>query len=157
MRVITPPNSLVRNKDNNNITIFLAGSIDNGKAEFWQDYIISYFSDITNVTFLNPRRKDWDNTIKQVYTDPNAYLQINWELNALDKADLIIMNFTKDSKSPISLLELGLYATSEKMIVCCPNSFYRQANVEIVCEKYGVTMFSELVPLLKYVKHTLKN
>lgn len=35
--------------------------------------------------------------------------QVNWELEHLEKADLIIMNILASSKSPITLLEMGLF------------------------------------------------
>ncbi len=48
------------------------------------------------------------------------------------------MYFDPNTKSPISLLELGLYAASDKLTVCCPEGFWRKGNVDIVCERYGV-------------------
>jgi hypothetical protein len=57
------------------------------------------------------------------------------------------MNFLPDTKSPISLLELGLYASSGKMLVCCPEGFWRKGNVDIVCEKYNVRVFDNIKDL----------
>ena len=50
------------------------------------------------------------------------------------------MYFDKDTKAPISLLELGLYAASGKMVVYCPEGFYRLRNVEIVYKGMGVPL-----------------
>ena len=55
--------------------------------------------------------------------------QIKWEQNHLDSADVIAMVLLDDSKSPISLLEMGLYAKSKKLIVFCTPEFYRYDNV----------------------------
>ncbi len=40
-------------------SIFLAGSIEMGKATPWQDKLVSDLSD-SNVVIYNPRRTDWD-------------------------------------------------------------------------------------------------
>jgi hypothetical protein len=76
---------------------------------------------------------------------------VNWELNGLDKADYILMYFSPETKSPISLLELGLYAASGKLIVCCPEGFWRKGNVDIVCEKYGIQTVDTLDELINVI------
>ena len=45
-----------------------------------------------------------------------------------------------NSKSPISLLEMGLYAKSKKMLVFCTDKFYRYDNVRLTCEKYKIPL-----------------
>ena len=117
--------------------VFLAGSIDMGAAEDWQSRVVNEFEN-EKVTFLNPRREDWDKSWKQDIENPEFREQVQWELDNQRKADVIAMYFAPDSKSPISLLELGLFADTGKMIVCCPDGFYRKGNVDIVCKKYNV-------------------
>ena len=51
------------------------------------------------------------------------------------------MYLADNSKSPISLLELGLYGPQGKMLVCCSNKFYRYNNVKCTCEKYNIDLF----------------
>lgn len=48
------------------------------------------------------------------------------------------------SKSPITLLELGLFAKSGKLHVVCTDGFYRYDNVRITCAKYGVPVYASL-------------
>ena len=48
------------------------------------------------------------------------------------------------SQSPITLLELGLYAGSDKLRVICTEEFYRYDNVRITCARYGVPLFATL-------------
>lgn len=139
MNVIEAPNKL----EFSNNSIFLAGTIDNGDSFDWQSEVIKTLNGF-DITILNPRRKDWDSSWKQTIDDPQFNEQVNWELDALDKADFILMYFAPESKSPISLLELGLYANSNKLIVCCPDGFYRKGNVEIVCKRYGISLFNSL-------------
>lgn len=143
-KTIKPPNPICLEKDNS-VRVFLAGSIEMGKAEDWQARIEEEFKKSGgNFTTFNPRRDEWDENWEQDYTNPNFYQQVNWELNALDKADVIFMYFAPEAKSPISLLELGLYAASRKMIVCCPDGFWRKGNVQVVCEKYNIPLFNTI-------------
>ena len=140
-------------------SIFLAGSIEMGKAEDWQTEIcdkldILAHADAKNgYNIFNPRRDDWDSSWKQGIKEPQFYQQVNWEMNALDQADLIIMYFSPETKSPISLLELGLHATSGKMLVCCPEGFWRKGNVDMVCDKYNIPSFTSLQKLVNYIRY----
>ena len=148
---IQSPNLLSR-KDNY-VTVFLGGSIEMDLAEPWQQKLVTAMKE-TSCIFYNPRRDDWDSTWKQDISDPNFNAQVTWELKALDLADVIVMYFDPTTKSPISLLELGLYAKSKKVIVCCPDGYWRKGNVDIVCQRFGVRnvpTFEELMSLLKSV------
>lgn len=61
------------------------------------------------------------------------------------------MYFGKDSKSPISLLETGLF--KEKILCYCPDGFYRKGNVDIVAQRYGFPVWSNF----EHFKHVLSN
>ena len=126
----------------NEVTVFLAGTIEMGKSEDWQSIVQERLKDLP-VTFFNPRRDSWDSSWEQRETNQQFNHQVNWEMNKLNEADIIFMNLLVDSKSPISLLELGLNATSKKMIICCPPEFYRRGNVEIVCSRFGVPIYNK--------------
>lgn len=139
------------------IKIFLAGSIEMGKAEDWQAAIPELFKDRNDLTFFNPRRDDWDNSWEQKESNPQFNYQVNWELDHLDKADIIFMYFSPETKSPISLLELGLYANLEKMIVCCPDSFYRKGNVDIVCSRFNIPVYNTMEAAVGRLRSELKN
>ena len=143
---IQAPNELITK--NGYISVFLGGSIEMGKAEDWQKLLIKALSD-KQIIFLNPRRNDWDSTWEQTITNPEFKLQVTWELTALEFSDIIVMYFDPNTKSPISLLELGLHAKSKKLIVFCPEGFWRKGNVDIVCEKYGITQVDSVDELIK--------
>lgn len=135
-------------------SIFLAGTIDMGNSEDWQKQVIQYFSN-KNIDIYNPRRDSWDSSWTQEYENPQFYQQVMWELTALEKANIIILNFLPDSTSPISLMELGLFADSKKILVCCPSKFYRSGNVHIVCDKYNIPLFENLEELLKHLENAI--
>lgn len=131
MIVITP-------ETENYKSIFLAGTIDNGDSIDWQKKLIEKFKD-TDFKIYNPRRKNWN---KSASKEELEY-QIKWEQEHLDNANLIVMVLSDNSKSPISLLELGLYATSKKILVFCTDKFYRFDNVRLTCEKYNIPLFTK--------------
>ena len=124
-------------------SIFLAGSIEMGAAKDWQKEVENHFKDWT-VTLFNPRRDSWDSSWTQEQKSEQFNFQVNWELNNLDRVDFIFMYLDPNTKSPISLMELGLFANSGKLIVCCPKGFYRRGNVEIVCTRYNIPIFYDL-------------
>ncbi|MEM6299009.1 MAG: nucleoside 2-deoxyribosyltransferase domain-containing protein [Bacteroidota bacterium] len=130
-----------------NLRIFLAGSIDNGKAENWQAKFVEAFAD-KPITFLNPRREDWNPELEPTLDNPDFEEQVRWEMQGLEVADFIVMYFAPDSKAPISLLELGLFASSGRMLVCCPEGYWRKGNVDFVCRKFSIPTFSNLDELI---------
>ena len=54
------------------------------------------------------------------------------------------MYLDPDSKAPISLLELGLYADRANIILVCPEGYWRKGNVDIVAEVYDIPVFTGL-------------
>ena len=137
------------------MSIFLAGSIEMGKAEDWQTTFTKAFES-TNVLLYNPRRDDWDSSWKQTIEDPQFNEQVNWELDAMEQAGIIAVYIDPKTTSPITLLEIGLHAKSDKrMVVCCPEGFYRKGNVDIVCEKYNVLRVPDLPTLIATCKALL--
>lgn len=140
---IKAPLSYGQKLDHRFSSVFLAGSIEMGTAEKWHQKVIDAIPN--NVIFLNPRRDDWDSSWKQDANDPQFYQQVTWELNMLKDSDIVFMYLDPNTTSPISLLELGLYARhDEKMLVCCPEGFWRKGNVDIVCQRHGIPVFTNL-------------
>ena len=131
-------------------TVFLAGSIEQNLAEDWQSTMGKWFLSM-GWNIFNPRRTDWDSSWIQSYENPQFNQQVSWELNALEKSDVILMYLDPNTKSPISLLELGLHATSKKLYVVCPDGFYRRGNVEMVCSTYDIPLFNTLEEFKKYL------
>lgn len=144
--VIKPPSPIA---PKGRYSVFLAGSIEMGTAEDWQVDLQNMLSDL-DVDIYNPRRDDWDSTWEQTSYNPPFREQVEWELAALKRADWILMYLQPGTKSPISLLELGLYASSGKLVVCCPEGFWRKGNVDIVCQKYYIKQVSTLKELGDY-------
>lgn len=144
MRELKPTD---REEVHTGVKVFLAGSIEMGKAEDWQARVVNHFrADEWNlkVTFFNPRRDSWDASWTQEQKSPQFNQQVNWELNHLDISDVIFMYLSPETKSPISLMELGAYGHTGKMIVCCPEGFWRKGNVEVFCTRHNIQLFDNL-------------
>ena len=135
--------------------IFLAGSIDMGSSVDWQTATQELLSDC-EVTFFNPRRDEWDSSWEQRATNPEFNGQVNWEMDKLEDADIIFMNILPESKSPITLLELGLHAEEANLIVCCPDGFYRKGNVEIVCHRFNIPLFNDFETAIAALRSRIK-
>lgn len=117
-----------------------------GKADDWQAEVADALKDY-NVTLLNPRRDDWDSSWEQDINNPQFNEQVNWEMDGMNAADLILFFIGKKSKAPITLLELGLHA-SDDIMMCCEEGFYRKGNVDIVCKRHGVPVYENLEMVL---------
>lgn len=149
MAIFKPPHNIAHRDDKR--SVFLAGSIEMGKAEDCQTNLANFFDD-NGWNVFNPRRDDWDSSWVQEFQNPQFYQQVTWELNALKQADVVIMYFAPGTQSPISLLEMGLYAESGKLFVVCPDGFWRKGNVEIVCNYYNISFSNSIEEFLEKIQ-----
>lgn len=141
--VCQPPIFKMKRPDAIEYSVFLAGTIEMGASVDWQAEAIKVLQDRCAIIY-NPRRDDWDSSWTQEIDDPNFNVQVNWELEHIERADLVLMYIDPTSKSPISLMELGFLAAynPHKTWVCCPEGFYRKGNVDIVCNRYGIKQYT---------------
>jgi hypothetical protein len=135
-------------------SVFLAGSIEMGAAGPWQAAVErALAADL--VTVLNPRRDEWDATWEQSIRNPQFRGQVEWELDAQERATVIAMYFDPETKAPVTLLELGLFARTGKVVVGCPPGFWRRGNVEVVCARFGLPLVETLDALVPLVRRRL--
>lgn len=152
MYVIKPPYPY---DVNGKFSIFLAGTIDMGSSVDWQkEFPESIPTPLReNLLILNPRRDDWDSTWEQTIHHPKFRAQVEWELKGLVECNMAVFYFAPDSKSPITLMELGMVASRAKesgqaVLVCCPEGYWRKGNVDIICAMYGIPV----LPTMKALK-----
>lgn len=125
------------------LKLFLGGSIEMGKAEKWQEKVVAHLEEngYNDVIILNPRRDDWDSTWEQSpLPGSKFYEQVEWELKAQESSTIICYYFAKDTMSPITLLELGLYGCRDDkdVIVYVDKDYLRHGNVVMTCKMYGI-------------------
>ena len=148
MQILKPPTPLIISQ---RPAIFLAGSIAMGAASAWQTEVELALHDHAG-TILNPRRDAWDATWEQSIDFAPFHEQVTWELDAQEQADLIAMYFDPATQAPITLLELGLFAHTGKVIVCCPTGFWRKGNVDIVCQRYTIPTVADLPSMIEVMR-----
>lgn len=133
-------------------SIFLAGSIDMGKAVDWQSEVIEALEH-KDINIFNPRRKDYDPTWEQDISNPMFAEQVRWELDHIDYADLVLFVFDPNGPAPISLLELGYVAGKGKdVVVVCPKGYWRRGNVQVVCHRHGFKLFDTIKEAIAFIK-----
>ena len=118
--------------------VFLAGSMETGN---WQKRMVEELA-VERGTLLNP------SGLPQRAFD--------WELEAQERADLIVVYFTPETKSADALIEMGLFSSGHRMVVCCPEGFWQRANVEAVCNRYHIPGVETLDHLITGVKVKLE-
>lgn len=151
MQLITSPQSL---DDLAYPSVFLAGTIEDGRSIDWQRMLIDELAQL-KVSVLNPRRTEWDLSWRQSIDQPEFKQQVEWELAALERADWIFFYLVAGSYSPISLLELGLHAASGKAIIVCPEGFWKKGNVDIVAQRFGLPVFNDLADGIRDLKNKI--
>ncbi len=125
-----------------------------GAARDWQAEMIEALQH-DPVVLLNPRRSDWDPSWLPEADNPEFRKQVEWELQALDSSDIIVIYLAPSTKSPVSLMELGLHARGGKVILYCPPGFWRKGNVDITAERYGIEQVSSMEELVAAVRSRL--
>jgi len=145
--IFTSNNPLVtisRNKP----TLFLAGSIDLELEGNWRLEISNELG--TNINYLDPTHVNHAKLDKLGWQE-----HIEWELEAMEMADFILLNFLPEAQSPISLVELGLNSLSKKLVVSCPPEFHQSQYVHVFCNHYSLPVFDELKPAVELIKKKL--
>jgi hypothetical protein len=131
--------------------VFIGGTINNGTGPDWQADASKALSDLP-IYIFNPRRVDWDpNASDEVKTK-----QIEWEFEAQVNSDFILYNFEPEFPNPVTLLELGLFSSSNKTVVRCSSTFPQYLNVKFVCEKLGVPIVETLEEALTKMRERIE-
>lgn len=164
VRVYTPP--LPIRESRYGPRLFLAGSIEMGKATEWQNEAIrllrlesSNRGRITgrDISVFNPRRPDWDSTWEQKYENPPFFQQVTWELDAIHWATDVLFYFEEGTQAPITLLELGEVPKDKRIYVVCPDGYWRKGNVDIYCERYKIPVYHTLHTALDRFVENIKS
>jgi len=136
--------------------LFLSGSGPTKTSGDWRMAISTSLSHLS-ITILNPWRDDWDSSWKEDIECDMFKQQTNWELDMMWNADVVAVYFDPDTQAPVSLLELGLFANSGKVVVCCPQGYWKRGNVQVVCERFRIELCETLNDLLRSLEKKLAN
>jgi ribosomal protein S18 acetylase RimI-like enzyme len=133
--------------------LFLAGVIDQGKAENWNSRVINALEPY-DITILSPRRDDWDPDMEQSVDNPAFREQLVWERTGLEEADYRTFVWLKDSKGPITLQEEGKFG-DKPGVVCCEEGYERQGNVDFDALLEGLPIVRSIDELIEHLKQML--
>lgn len=137
-------------------SVILYGSITSSVP--WQSILTTALSDLP-ITIINPVCAAWDKTWVEGTSDPRFVAQVEWELDHGKMADVIVVYFVPGTEAPISLLELGMYASlygkEGKVVVCCPDGYVKRGNVKIVCGRFGVQVVESVEEVQRVVRGKL--
>lgn len=169
-KVITPPT--VMTPSTNLVDVFMAGSIEMGTAVNWQSTVGNVLSAMPEVGVVyNPRRDDFDALQEQKIGNDYFSGQVNWEADGFENSPVVFFYFDENTKSPITLLELGfilgrnkiigdafpmMKAVQQSIVVYCPNGFWRQGNVEIMCYRNGIQIHRQLDAAMVILKNEVQ-
>jgi len=135
-------------------SVILYGSIESDPAKDWQTSLAASLSDLP-VAIINPRCDAWDSTWVEDVSDVRFKEQVEWEMDHAKVADVIAFYFKPGTLTPITLLELGMYAGTGRAVVCCPEGFYKRGNVQLVCARYGIDLLDTLEELESIIRDKL--
>ena len=164
MRIITAPEDISTNTEE--ISVFLAGGIQN--TEDWQKQVIKAleqdFKDLPIVLY-NPRRENFP-----IHDKGAAKVQITWEYEALEVADIFSMYYAGNtiSAQPICMFEYGKhlerrYANNDlnRLVVSAEPSYSRFQDVIIQTAlvskniKVGTTLSEHINSLKLAIRESL--
>jgi nucleoside 2-deoxyribosyltransferase len=154
MKVIYPPHEVDIKEG---VSVFLAGSIEMDRAAPWQNMVIHALTE-TRLTILNPRRKEWDASWKQEATNEPFREQVNWELAGIEESDIVAFYFDPATKSPVTMLELGLaIGLQKKIVLACPQGFWRKGNIDITATRNRISVLPSLEALIVALHSLVSN
>jgi hypothetical protein len=137
-------------------SVFLAGSIEQGKAEDWQVKVAQEI-DSDQVIVYNPRRDRWTELDQKQLDD-----QIMWEQRYLFKSSFGFFYFAPDTTSVVSMLELGQVLESTRysgeasyQFIAVHPKYFRRENIKFTCGKYGVAVFDSVDMATYFLKRRL--
>lgn len=137
--------------DDKRPSVFLAGSIDMGAADDWQVRASGMMAHLP-ISIFNPRRPDWDPSWIQDISHDGFRGQVEWELDHLDRAEIVLFHFDPSGKAPVTMMELGLHGASGKCIVSCPPGYWRRGNIQVLCARYRIPLWDNLTAAIGNVE-----
>ncbi|CAD6448674.1 eba6cebe-cd4a-40f2-bd28-9a680aadbf52-CDS [Sclerotinia trifoliorum] len=115
-------------------------------------------------TIIDPYNPAWDSTWREAPSDEKFVTQVNFELQGLELADIVVVGFIgadvqagNIGAGGTTLVELGVAlkkGVSEgiKVLVCVEGGFWKEGYVGVLCERFEVERFGDLMGLVAGVR-----
>jgi hypothetical protein len=92
-----------------------------------------------DVTVLNRARLDWKSEWKRDRSfNPRWGDQAKWVLDGLEAADVIAIYFARETAQAKDLMELELWARSERCVVGYSQGYSEEEKVRVICERFDI-------------------
>lgn len=121
--------------------VFLAGTSEHFGESGWREGVVESLEKVGAV-IVSPRPAGGCDYGAE--TELELENRKDWERQAMDSADYILFNFVPGRESSVSLMELGLYASTRKLVVSCPQGYSRLSSVRHTCRVSSVPLYSGL-------------
>lgn len=156
-----PPASLLPSLKSKKFSVFLADSVETDSALNWQAEMERNLADL-DIVIYSPQSAD--------NLPPRE--QVEWELDAMILADLVVMHLTPGASIPFSFLKLGLQAAhsahrshirymgpfrGSNIIVFCSSDFQFKEHVDVICDRYSITRVNDISKLEEIVRNSYNN
>lgn len=145
--------SLDESLSENYLKIFLSGPIDLNNTFDWHSKFISGVSRLVDPKEGDPRLNNNKYIILNSKIDisnpdislenPEFVSKIQWELQMIDKSDVIFCNFLKKSKSPFGMNGFMLSAMSNKIIVRCLEEYMYYPYIKLITDTYNIPLLGD--------------
>ena len=112
--------------------------------------------EFSDCVILNLRRTRWNSRIEQRLSNPEFRGQVEREMDGQEADGFILMYFAPGTRAPITPLGLGLFAKSGKLLVCCPEGYWRRGNVEVVCARYQIPAVARFQDLVDFARSQMQ-
>jgi len=125
--------------------VFIAGSIEMGRAELWQPRVAERFIS-SGINVFDPRRDDWDADLDQDPTPGTVFnQQVTWELENIQRADAVFFRLCGgETMAIVSMLEMGIcFGSGKPIVIQADRDYMRYGNIAVTARRFGVPVFND--------------
>lgn len=138
-----PPQKKIHSLDYTRHRVYLSGAM---MGEDWQSKFIDDLGDL-RVDVFNPRYPS-----SHVASVPDGLFE--WEMDHMSIANIIAFNFSVtgavNDHCGSALMALGLYAKTDRIIVCCDADFYKKGDIADLCKREEIPIVNSVELLVKW-------
>ena len=133
-----PPQKKIHSLDYTRHRIYLSGAM---LGSDWQSKFIKKLGDL-RVDVFSPRYPS-----SHIASVPDGIFE--WEMDHMSIANVIAFYFSPEDSCSSALMALGMYAKTDRVIVCCEDTFEHKGDIDALCEREDVPQVDSLKTLIK--------
>ena len=134
-----PPLKKIHSLDYTRHRVYFSGAMT---GEDWQSKFTTKLEDL-RVDVFCPR-------YPSSHTVPAPDGLFEWEIDHMSIANVIAFNFISNEDCSSALIALGMYARTDRIIVCCDDEFYKKGDIDALCDREDIPQVDSLDLLIKW-------